>query len=88
MVVHYLDVDGIGLNPTEADPPLDVNPNAVLAQPVTRESLKTISGNCSKIEQRSSRVDLVEFPFCHGSYYLEPPAEFTAEDLLGLPIPE
>jgi hypothetical protein len=30
MVVYNLNIKGIGLHPTEADPPLVVDPNAVL----------------------------------------------------------
>jgi len=34
MVIHYLDIKSIGVDPTEADPPLVVDPNAVLPGPI------------------------------------------------------
>jgi hypothetical protein len=45
MVIHYLDIKSIGVDPTEADPPLVVDPNAVLPGPVAAENLQPIPWN-------------------------------------------
>jgi hypothetical protein len=87
MVVHNLDVKRVGVNPAEADPPLVVVPNPVLSQPVTGESLKTISRECSTVEQHDRSVDLVQPSLRHRSDPLEPPAEFPLEHPLRLLVP-
>jgi hypothetical protein len=88
MVVHDLNVKGIRFNPAEADPPLIVHPNAVLPRPVTRQCFQAISWYCSEIGNHRGRMDLVQLSFCDVSNTLQPPAELTLEDLLGILVPE
>lgn len=88
MVVRYLNVKGIRLDPAEADPPLVVYPNAVLPQPVADEGLQTIPRYRSEIRQRRSRVDLVQLSLRDAGDPLKPPAELAPEDLLGVLVPE
>ena len=47
MVIHYLDVKSVGILPTEANPPLAVDPNAVLPGPIAGKDLQPISWNRS-----------------------------------------
>jgi len=62
MVVHNLHVIGIGFDPAEADPPLLVDSNAVLPQPIASESFQTIPWNRSEIGNGRRSMDLIEFP--------------------------
>ena len=87
MVVHNLHVNGIGLNPTEADSPLIVYSNAILHQPIAGESLQPVPGNRSQIGD-GRRVDLIEPSLRHWGNALEPTAELATEDLLGLLVAE
>ena len=43
MVVHDFDVIRIAIAPDEAEPPLVVDPDAVLSDPIVRESLQVIA---------------------------------------------
>ena len=88
MVVRYLDLTGIRLDPSEADPPLVVHPNAELPQPVAREGLQTVSRYRSKIRNRRSRVDLIQLSLRDVGDPLEPPAELAVEDPLGVLVPK
>lgn len=88
MVVHNLNLKRIGVNPAEADAPLVVDPNAVLARAITREGLQTIAWNRSQVRQGRCRVNLVKLPLRHWSNTLELPAELAPEDFLGLLVPE
>lgn len=49
MVVYNLNVHGIGRHPAEADPPLVIDPNAVLPQPVAGQGLEAVSVNRAQI---------------------------------------
>ena len=49
MIVHNLDCKGVGIVPTEADAPLIVDPNAVLAAPVICKRLQPVAWNRSRI---------------------------------------
>ena len=88
MIVHYLNVKGIGLNPTEADPPLVVDPNAVLPGPISEERFQPISWDHSQIRNGCRRVNVIELPFRHHGDTLKLPAELAPEDLFGLLVPE
>jgi hypothetical protein len=89
MIVHYLNVKGIGLNPAEADPPLAaVDPNAVLARPFAGEGLQPIPGDQSQIGNGCRRMNVIELPFRHHGDTLKLPTELAPEDLLGFLVPE
>src|ERR1035437_9078961 len=78
MIVHYLNVKGIGLNPAETDPPPVVDPNTVLPRPIAGEE---IGNGCH-------RMNVIELPFRHHGNTLKLPAELAPEDLLGFLVPE
>jgi hypothetical protein len=88
MVVNNLNVNGIGLHPAETDPPLVVDPNAVLPRPIASQGLETVSGNRAQIRQFPSGVNVVQLPFCSRSKTLELPAEFASKHLVGFFVPE
>jgi hypothetical protein len=88
MIVHNLDFKGIRTSPAETNAPLLVDPNAVLPLAIAAKGLQAIAGNGSKIGQYRSRLNVVKLPFRHDGNTLKSPAEFAAEHLLGLPVPE
>jgi hypothetical protein len=88
MIVHYLNFKGIGCNPAEADPPLVVDPNAVLSRPITGKRFQPISGNLSQIGDGRRRLNVIELSLCHYGNTLKLPAELAPEDLLGFLVPE
>ena len=88
MIVDYLDLKSVAINPTKANPPLVVDPNAVPPHPITGEDLQTIPSNGSQIGNGRGRMHLIELAFCHGGNTLKLPAELAPEDLLGLHVPE
>ena len=88
MIVDYLDLKSVAINPTEANPPLVVDPNAVPPYPITGEDLQPIPSNCSQIGNGRGRMHLIELALCHRGNTLKLPAELAPEDLFGLPVPE
>jgi hypothetical protein len=58
MVIEYLNVFDAGIRPAEADAPLIVDANRVLAFAIADERLKAIPGWDAEIAQSSGDVDL------------------------------
>jgi hypothetical protein len=88
MIVHDFHVNGVGVNPSEAYPPLVIDTNAVLTEAVAAKRLQTVPRNCRQVWDLHSRVHLIQFPFRHRGNSLEPPAELAPEYPLCLPVPE
>jgi hypothetical protein len=88
MVVHDLNVESIRFNPTEANPPLIVQPDAVLPQAVAGEGLQTIPWDRSKIENHRRRMKLVQLSLSDTRDTLKSAAELAPKDLLGIVVPE
>jgi len=51
MIIDDLDIECVTATPPETDPPLPVDPNAVLALPITFQSLKLIRARNRKVRQ-------------------------------------
>ena len=64
VVIHNLDCLGACRRPTEADPELIVDTNAVLTGPLALECLEPIAGRDPQRLEPCRRVDLVELPVC------------------------
>ena len=62
MVVHDLDVARVPTRPTEANPPLIINPNAVLPCAPSLEAFQPISGWDSQVFNSLRRVQNEKFP--------------------------
>jgi len=65
MVIHDLDAVGIPILPEETNPPLIVDPDAVLAFAVTLQSLKTVGRWCLQIFKGTSPLEHPEFSKSH-----------------------
>src|SRR3989304_8881488 len=61
VVIPYLHVVGVAFLPAEADPPLVVDPNAVLPGTVPFQRLQAIAGRNGKIMQGSRAVEIRVF---------------------------
>jgi hypothetical protein len=65
VVVDDLDLMRVAVPPLETDPPLVVDPNAVLPHPLPRELLEPIPGRYSKIVEGLSGIGHYEFSQSH-----------------------
>jgi hypothetical protein len=61
MIVGDLDVVRVAVFPSKADPPLVVDPNAVLAPAIPLECHQAISGWCHQVLQRSCPMEIEQF---------------------------
>src|SRR5712692_5908751 len=63
MIVHDLNVDrpGGGLRPLEADPPLVVDANAVLALSVPAQRFEPVTGQRSKVADGRGGLEAIKF---------------------------
>lgn len=52
------------VGPFETNPPLIVNPDAVLTLAVAKQGLKTIAGQCAQVSQRCGCLEAIEFQAC------------------------
>jgi hypothetical protein len=65
VVVHDFDVVGVAAPPSEADPPLVVDPDAVLPLPIAAQSLKPVTGRDPQVVQAVRSVQHPELPQGH-----------------------
>lgn len=56
MIIYYLDIMRISINPSETDAPLLVDPNAVLALSITLQGFELVSRRNSQIVQPNRGV--------------------------------
>jgi len=86
MIVDDLDVKGVTVTPPETDPPLLVDPDAVLALAIAFQSLELVRARNQKVFQVSSRVQLLQLhqrPLLNVSR--KTLGELAAPDPLGFP---
>jgi hypothetical protein len=87
VIVGDLHIEGITVFPSEADPPLVVDPDAVLSFPIAGKLLQTIPGRNSQVAQRISRVEHEELPQGRAVNTLrKAPRALAIEDSLGLRV--
>jgi hypothetical protein len=65
MIVDDLEVICVAISPNEANPPLIVDPDAVLALPIRSKVLQPIARWCPEITEASGVLDLHELSVCH-----------------------
>lgn len=84
VIINHLDLLRSGTPPDEANTPLVVDPNRVLALSVTTECLQAVSGWNSQIMKASRLIDVKQFP---PSYLLDiarqSPRSYPLVDKLG-----
>lgn len=89
MIVDDLDVKGIAVLPTETDPPLVINTDAVLSGAIALELVEPIARWHAEVINRLGGVHGDEFAQ-HGAVYLgrESPNRFAAEQSFSISIGE
>jgi hypothetical protein len=89
VVVHDLDVVGVAASPSEADPPLVVDPDGVLTLPITAESFQPVPRRNPQIIQARRGVQHPELPQGHPLHVpTEASGRVSREQPLGVPITE
>jgi len=89
VVVHDLDLVRIAAMPPEADPPLVVDPDAVLACAITAQPFQAVSGRHAKIVQSRRGIQHPELSQGHLLHPRSEPANRPPlEEPLGFPVPE
>src|ERR1700754_2951626 len=89
VVVHDLDVLGAGVGPGEADPPLVVDPDAVLTLAVTPENLQPVAGWRPEIVEVHRGVEVAQLPERRSEYSgVVRPDTLALPEPLGVPVPE
>jgi hypothetical protein len=61
VIVDYLDCRGISLLPYERDSVLIVDPNAVLPETISLQSLQIVTACCRKIAELARRIQCLQF---------------------------
>ena len=61
MIVHDLDVLGSFRGPTEANPPLTIDPYAMLPLAIPLECFQMVAGRRAQVVEPHRRVDHIEF---------------------------
>ncbi len=89
VVVHDLHVVSIATVPPEADPPLVVDPDAVLPGPIAPQPLQAIPGRHTKIIQPGGGVQHPQLPQGHILHFRsEPASRSSIEQPLRVPVAE
>jgi len=89
MIVRHLDLIRIALPPLKADPPLLVDPDAVLPGPIPRKLLEPVARGNPQVAQIVGGVEHEELPK-GGALQFDgpPPHSLSLKDLLGVRVPE
>ena len=89
MIVRDLDVVRVGSAPPEADAPLVVDPDAVLASPLPPQSLEPVPWRYAQVGEGNRSIDLSELAQ-RGSLHVGPelPDRVAPEETLGVAIAE
>jgi hypothetical protein len=89
VVVRDLDVVGVTTPPSEADPPLVIDPDAVLPLPITAQSFQPVARRDAQVVQAVRSVQHPELPQCHPLHIgSKPPDGVPFEQPLGVSIAE
>jgi len=89
VVVADFDFPGIAIPPAEADPPLIVDANTVLADSIASEPFEPIPGQHTQLLETPCRVEQQQFPMRSALHLRwQPPRALALEDPPGLEVPE
>lgn len=88
MVVRNLNVVGVSLSPLKTNPPLIVDPNAVLPFAVPTQPFQTVAGERRENSQFAGRIEHIELPKCRALDGAKLPAGQAMKESLSLVGPE
>ena len=87
MVIDNLDVLGTALRPCEADPPLAVDPDAVLAGPVALQGFQPVARRHRQIAQIRRRVKLTQLALRRAlDFAWKPSGELAMKQPFGIAV--
>jgi hypothetical protein len=84
MIIDDFDVIRLAVAPDKTQPPLIVNADAVLAEPITLQRLQVIAGRYTQKIQCSGGMQLHQLSQCDAFKRLEPLYALTLEQGLGI----
>jgi hypothetical protein len=88
MIVDNLGAVNVPVPPLEADPPLLIDANTVLAEPVAGKRLQMISWDHGQIPKGGRGMKMIEFSFRDAGNGVEPSAKLPSKDLFRFLRPE
>jgi hypothetical protein len=89
VVIDDLDIGRIAIPPAEADPPLVVDPDAVLTLAVSVESLQSIPRRNAEVIKRCCRIQHPKLPQCDPLHVRSQSFDpLSAEQPLSVPVSE
>jgi hypothetical protein len=88
VVIHNLDVFGPCIRPSETNPPLRVDADAVLTGSLSAQRFQTISRWCRQIPQLGCVIQHLQFSLRCVFDVPKPPGAFAAIDGLGISASE
>jgi hypothetical protein len=88
MVINDLDVFGTCPCPAEADAPLVVDPDAVLALPIAAKHLESVSGRHTQVVEAGGNLELAQLAASHCRDILESSHPLAARQAGGVGTPE
>ena len=88
VIISDLDVMGSVSRPDKADPPLIIDPDTVLAGPITLQSFQSVACRREKVFQVRRVVEHREFPLRDLPEAGEFPDQLSCKELLCLLVPE
>lgn len=84
MIVHYLNVMRLAIPPDEANPPLIIDPNAVLPRPISLERFEMVARRNTEFLQSLRGMEVEQFAPRHTFDRLEPENGLVVEQRLGV----
>jgi hypothetical protein len=72
VVIDDLDLFGVAVSPNEADTPLIVDPDTVLAGTVSAQRFQAVARKQGQVFQTARGSQLIQFPACNPLYVYEP----------------
>ena len=88
MVISDLYIERVSFFPHETDPPLVVDPDAVLPPPIAGKSLKVIARKRAQVVESLGCVKLRELTLCDPGNAPKLARRVSLEQRLGISVPE
>jgi hypothetical protein len=88
MVFNDLHILGTISYPAEADPPLIVDPDALLPLTVATQSLQSIAGRNAQVIEANGDLELAQLAACHDRDALKAPDALASRECFGVGTPK
>jgi hypothetical protein len=84
VIIHDFYLVRVALAPNETNTPLIVDPNTMLACPVSAQAFQPIARRRSQIAEPRGEMQLVQLSPCDALNRLKPPHRFSLEEAFGI----